>query len=217
MRHRILLSAASLAAASLIAMPAYAGLIVTTAQGSTGTLIVNNACQGQVDGPATQLVGCLQNSHTTSAFFDSDGENIEFSSGGQAVVVAQDGFFDYLKISLESPFTLDTMILNINSNTVCVDCIQFSTSDGDLSGFFDLDDKGQNFFTLEMSPSVDWIAFQVTGQYVEDSKQWRLELGEGEVPDPDPPPAIPEPGTLAVFGAGLAGWWALNRRRKTKV
>ena len=36
--------------------------------------------------------------------------------------------------------------------------------------------------------------------------------GTGPGPGPGPEP-VPEPGTLAVVGAALAGWWALRRRK----
>jgi hypothetical protein len=48
------------------------------------------------------------------------------------------------------------------------------------------------------------------------SQAWK-EFEEGGDSGTGPVNEVPEPGTLAVVGAGLAGWWVLRRRRQTKA
>jgi hypothetical protein len=85
-----------------------------------------------------------------------------------------------------------------------------------------LDADGQNFFDLSFDPSADYLTLNTFSDeagttplaLIVDTKQWRLEIGEGEDPDPGPDP-VPEPGTLAVVGTALA-LWAIRGRRKTR-
>src|SRR6187431_2296320 len=79
--------------------PAMATLIVEKVKGSTGTLIVNNSCTNEDDGPALTLTGCLNNDHDQDVLFTGD-ENITFSGGGQAVVTGVDGTYTSLKIDI---------------------------------------------------------------------------------------------------------------------
>jgi hypothetical protein len=214
-RKRLLTSVAITTAvfAFALASPASATLLVEEVGGSTGTLIVNNACTNEDDGPALTLTGCLNNDHDQDVLFTGD-ENIIFDSGGgQAVVVGEDGTYTSLIIDIVD---LDIGVLILNINSELDGTVYFQTSLGDISALFDLDDDGENFFKLTMDPAVDWVQFIAGGDYIEDSKQWRVALGDDEDPDPGPDP-VPEPGTLAVVGAALAGWWALGRRRRAKA
>ena len=69
---------------------------------------------------------------------------------------------------------------------------------------------------LWISPFTEAQFPNAPGNGSKDVSHWNIYFREGEDPDPGPDP-IPEPGTLAVIGAGLAGWWVVSRRRKTKI
>jgi hypothetical protein len=207
---------------SLFAVSAQATIIsVVDTPGGTGNNVVHNACgAGFVGGPALLVSGCLQNDHYAVVNFTSN-ENIEFASaGGQAVVQPDDGLLQTLTIDPVS-FVLDRLIVDIG---VSADgWIKFCDNDGCWADLFALDADGQNFFDLSFDPSADYLTLYSFSDeagtsplaLIVDTKQWRVEIGEGEDPDPGPDP-VPEPGTLAVVGAAL-GLWALARRRTTKA
>ena len=85
---------------------------------------------------------------------------------------------------------------------------------GDL--LFTLTDSDGDLDTTDFTFNADgwYFAADLTdGDATTGSQAWK---DFTETPDPGTNP-IPEPGTLAVIGAGLAGLWALRRRRKMKV
>ena len=73
---------------------------------------------------------------------------------------------------------------------------------------FAINGAGQNFFDIKFNPKADYMTvytyLDVLGtlpaQLIANSKQWRL--------------SAPEPFTMSLFGAGLAGLVAMRRRRK---
>ena len=87
---------------------------------------------------------------------------------------------------------------------------------GDL--LFTLTDSDGFLDTTDFVANLDgwYFAADLTDGENTGSQAWQ-EFTETPDPGPDPANDIPEPGTLAVIGAGLAGWWALGRRRKTKI
>lgn len=85
--------------------PASATIIsVIPTGGSTGVLVVNNACADEFDGPALTITGCLNNLHTAAGDVDfTSTEPILFGSGGgQAVVQPADGLTQTLTINPRS-------------------------------------------------------------------------------------------------------------------
>jgi hypothetical protein len=87
---------------------------------------------------------------------------------------------------------------------------------GDL--IFTLTDSDGSLDTTDFIANLDgwFFAAELTdGENNTGSQAWKefVEGGGG----PGPGNEVPEPGTLAVVGAGLAGWWALRRRRQTKA
>lgn len=206
---------------SLFAVSAQATIIsVDDTPAGTGNNVVHNACgPGFVGGPALLVSGCLQNDHDAVINFTSN-ENIEFaSSGGQAVVQPDDGLLQTLTIDPVS-FVLDRLIVDVDASAD--GWIQFCDNDDCWDDLFALDADGQNFFDLAFDPSADYLTLNTFSDeagtsplaLIVDTKQWRVEIGDGEDPDPGPDP-IPEPGTLAVVGTALA-LWAIRGRRKTR-
>src|SRR5882724_1222807 len=103
---------------ALAGTPASATIIsATPTGGSTGTLVVNNACADEFDGPALLITGCLNNDHTSAADVDfKSNESIKFGNGGgQATVEAADGLAQTLTIDPRS-FTIGGLIVDLDSS-----------------------------------------------------------------------------------------------------
>jgi hypothetical protein len=159
-RQMFLASSALFLAASTFAPTDVGATIVSVSPtgGSTGVLIINNACDNGLDGPAMLITGCLNTAHDRDVNFMSN-ENIEFDAGGQAVVLGSDGLLQTLTIDPET-FTLDRLILNINAlNTEPGNTdgwVQFCDDAGCFSTLFALDGNGQNFFDIAFNPAADF-------------------------------------------------------------
>ena len=113
---------------------------------------------------------------------------------------------------------LDRLIVDIDASAD--GWIQFCDNDDCWDALFALVADGQNFFDIAFDPSADYLTLNTFSDeagtsplaLIVDTKQWRVEIGDGEDPDPGPDP-VPEPATLALFGAGLLGLAAIRRRR----
>lgn len=192
----------------------WAVLVITP--GNTGSLpddnVINNACGSVIDGPALTIQGCLNSDHSVIVNFTSD-ENIEYAAGGQAKIVASDGLFSTLTVSLVSG-TFQSLILNIDATKLPKDAVDpytvtFIGNPGSPPAqTFTLDANGQNFFTIT-GESFNSVTFTTNYQMasfdaVQDVKQVRL--GTGSV-------AVPEPGILLLLGTGAILLGFIGSRR----
>lgn len=221
-RRRALVTAAIVSSAAMLglalASPASANLVLETGVvGGSGDVdnVIFNAC-GTSAGPALTVQGCLNTSHTTLVNFTSD-ENLIVPAGGQARIEAEDGAFDHITIELDDP-TLGFGKLQFNLDAFEDGTATFQAVDqfGTVFNFgtFDLDGSGQNFFTLSSEDNQVAVSFTLVStvaiQNITDLQQVRLG------PTERTPPAVAEPATLVLFGAGLAGLGMVVRRRRAR-
>jgi hypothetical protein len=197
------------AAALLGAVPASATITgISPTGGSTGTLVINNACTNEVDSGMI-VTGCLNTDHNSDVNFYSN-EALEFGGGGQAVVEAQDGLMSTLTINPVA-FNLDELILNINASADGF--AQFCDNGGCFGTLFALSGNGSNFFDMTFNPAADFMTLNTfsdgagatSAQLIEDTKQWRVGIA---------PTQVPEPATWTLIVPFLIGGLFYLRRRK---
>jgi hypothetical protein len=189
-------------------IPASATITTVSASGgSTGTLVINNPCNDEVDSGAV-LTGCLNNDHASDVNFTSN-EDLVFDGGGQAFVKAQDGATQTLTIDPVS-FSLNELILDIHA--VDDGFAQFCDNGGCYGTLLALDGNGENFFDISFSPPGDFLkvntftnaAGTLGGQLIEDSRHWRV--------DTVLPTRVPEPASLLLVAPFLLlGFFGLRK------
>jgi len=199
---------ASTVALLVASAPANAMIIgVTPTGGSAGDNVISSNCTGGANGPALTITGCLNQNHTALMDFKSN-ENIQFDAGGQAVVRGSDGALQTLTLDPVN-FVLNELIVNIDASAD--GWVKFCDNDGCWATVLTVDGSGSNFFDITFNPNGDFLTFTTysnsggttVAQLIANSKQWRVEVTP-----------TPEPFTLSLFGAGIAGAFALRRRKK---
>jgi hypothetical protein len=159
--------------------------------------------------------GNVQN--TTQAFNFGSSQSLSFNGGnGQAQIFSSvnKGTLSNLTITPAGGLIFTDFIGNLNNGSGTADITVFFTG-GPVSQTtfaFGLG-NGQNFFTLlaGQGEAFSGITIDVTGGGFDRFDQPRVS-GVG-LPGVPPPPAVPEPSSLALLGTGIMGCAMLVRRR----
>jgi hypothetical protein len=179
--------------------------------------VINNACTGEIDGPALIISGCLNQNHDVIVKFTAE-ELIKYAAGGQAKIVSDDGngfstltvqVFD--KDSNVIPFV--DLILNIDA--IADGSVTFASNLG-TSAAQPLDKNGQNFFTLIANSGQFFNAVTLTSttNVVLDSvPDENDQVAQVRISGPQGVTLVPEPTTLSIFGIGLLATGFFARRR----
>jgi hypothetical protein len=213
------LSALALACGLMLGAPAHATLILESGLvGGSGDVenTIFNACGlGSSSGMTVQ--GCLNGDHTTLVNFTGN-ESLSIGGGGQAVISATTGTFDYVQISLADSTTgFSKLQFNLDataSGTVTFKAVDQSGTTFDFAA--DVSGNGSNFFTLHSLDSqvaMSLTLFSTTPlQNIGSLEQVRI-----GVADADTPSNVPEPGSLALLGLSLLGLGTIARKKITSV
>jgi hypothetical protein len=200
-----------MAAMFALAASANAGVVFTVGnnpQSDEQNILFNGA--GTVAGPATTVIGRTNQTSTLVSFMSS--ENLVTVASGQSRIEAQDGAFTDLSIFLTAGGTFGDLIFNLNTPnretgnaTITVNLLSgpAQTYDFGLS-------NGENFLTVVANGGDRITSIGInsntgmTSIGIDDARQIRISgIGSTDVP---------EPGTLALFAAGLIGIQRLARR-----
>jgi hypothetical protein len=215
MNLKSILSATAVAIGLAVAAPASATLIITAQgqQGGSGDLdnVLFQSCVGNITGPAQTVQGCLNTSNTTLVNFSSN-ENLVVN-GGQARVEAQVGTFNTITIGLANPTTgFDEILFNVNAasaGSVTITGVDQFGQTFAQTATLNVGAGGQNFFRVtaidgQVASSITvFAAGGLTG--IDDFRQVRIGT-TGLTP-------VPEPMSLALFGAGLLGLSMVRRKQ----
>lgn len=215
---RTLVKQLTLAGVALVALAGTANADVVISAGNnpgdTENVLFDANCEGNATGPASTIQGCLNQTRSQLVNLTTTGDSLDTQGVGQAQLIAEDGSFNDLAIELAGDATFDYLIFNIDVlNGEGDGTATFTASllgEPDFTQSFDLDENGQNFFTVQAINGELLTSFLIESSVqLENVNQIRIGPAEGdggEIP-------VPEPAAIALLGLGLVAV-ALGRRRK---
>jgi hypothetical protein len=207
----------ALAAVSLTANQAFAGVIVGSYSLDSGTFGSQLGVHSTGSQSGTTSASGFVNQDGSAVTFTSTGLfNLSVNGQGEATIEGDPTLanltISFAKIWGEITFDLETvnkkpsvMSLLVNGTDLFSGAICGTLCDlGNGSNKFDLTGPAIQTLTFNFNPAIA------------DAKQFRLKLATDTPVTPETPPVrVPEPLTLSLFAAGLAGTAALRRRKST--
>lgn len=197
-----------LALMALSAGPSMATITVTAGVDNSNTDNVLFNTNSLINNAMT-VTGVVNNGPLSVVEFT--GNEILVTNGGQALIGAADGSYNFLSIQIPNNTFLKVMFnLNTPNGGQVSGLVQINV-DGTLydigSNGPDAIGQGSNFFTIEATGGsvLHVVSFITTGTDIIDTRQIRIG-GVGI--------ATPEPGTFLTVGAGLAGLGLLGWKRR---
>lgn len=208
MASNILASTAAIAALSIFAAPAAAGITIFNTPGDVQpaeNVLIDDGLTGET------VFGHTNNSNTGVSFLSlTSGVSLEGFANGQARVEAIGSSLDALRFFLTSGDGFGEVEFDLHkaaSNTDTV-TVTFVGSFGTETRTFDLG-NGNNWFSARTDAGdlITAVSFDTSGSGVGDIRQVRLGAFAGAIP------SVPEPATWAMMLCGFGALGAAARRR----
>ena len=213
MNKKMGIAGSLLAATLMLSASANAGVVFLNGnnpQPDEENILFNGA--GSNPGPALTVTG--RTNHTSTVVTFTSDELLITPSMGQARVDAKDGAFQLLTVALENNGTFGDLIFNLNTPNKLKGTAVISVLTDTGTETYNLTvGNGNNFLTILATDAtrISSVTIDSRGNGmdlkaidIDDGRQFRIS-GLGGTP-------VPEPGTLALFAAGLFGIQRLRRR-----